>query len=59
MHFKNKKEIKIGRATDANIRLNDISVSRAHAVIKQFNDYFYLHDTNSKFGTLIKMKNIK
>ena len=57
VHFKNKKEIKIGRATDANIRLNDISVSRAHAVIKQFNDYFYLHDTNSKFGTLIKMKN--
>ena len=57
IHFKNKKEIKIGRATDANIRLNDISVSRAHAVIKQFNDYFYLHDTNSKFGTLIKMKN--
>ena len=57
IHFKDKKEIKIGRATDANIRLNDISVSRAHAVIKQFNDYFYLHDTNSKFGTLIKMKN--
>ena len=58
VHFKNKKEIKIGRATDANIRLNDISVSRAHATINLFNDNFYLHDTNSKFGTLIKMKNI-
>ena len=57
VHFKNKKEIKIGRATDANIRLNDISVSRAHANIKQYNDSFYLHDTNSKFGTLIRMKN--
>ena len=57
VHFKNKKEIKIGRATDANIRLNDISVSRAHAMINQYNGNFYLHDTNAKFGTLIKMKN--
>ena len=56
VHFKNKKEIKIGRATDANIRLNDISVSRAHARINLVNNNFYLHDTNSKFGTLIKMK---
>ena len=57
VHFKTKKEIKIGRATDANIRLNDISVSRAHATINQYNGNFYLHDTNAKFGTLIKMKN--
>ena len=57
VHFKNKKEIKIGRATDANIRLNDISVSRAHAIISQYNDCFYLHDTNSKFGTLISLGN--
>ena len=57
VHFKNKKEIKIGRATDANIRLSDISVSRAHAIISQFNDSFYLHDTNSKFGTLISAGN--
>ena len=57
VHFKNKKEIKIGRATDANIRLSDISVSRAHAVISQYNDHFYLHDTNSKFGTLISAGN--
>ena len=57
VHFKNKKEIKIGRATDANIRLNDISVSRAHAMINQYNGNFYLHDTNAKFGTLIKMNN--
>ena len=57
VHFKNKKEIKIGRATDANIRLSDISVSRAHAVISQYNESFYLHDTNSKFGTLISAGN--
>ena len=57
VHFKNKKEIKIGRATDANIRLSDISVSRAHAIITQYNDNFYLHDTNSKFGTLISAGN--
>ena len=57
VHFKDKKEIKIGRATDANIRLSDISVSRAHAVISQYNESFYLHDTNSKFGTLISAGN--
>ena len=57
VHFKNKKEIKIGRATDANIRLSDISVSRAHAIISQYNESFYLHDTNSKFGTLISAGN--
>jgi hypothetical protein len=57
VHFKNKKEIKIGRATDANIRLSDISVSRAHAIISQYNNSFYLHDTNSKFGTLISAGN--
>jgi hypothetical protein len=57
VHFKNKKEIKIGRATDANIRLSDISVSRAHAIISQYNECFYLHDTNSKFGTLISAGN--
>ena len=57
VHFKDKKEIKIGRASDANIRLSDISVSRAHAVISQYNESFYLHDTNSKFGTLISAGN--
>ena len=57
VHFKNKKEIKIGRATDANIRLSDISVSRAHAIITQYNESFFLHDTNSKFGTLISIGN--
>ena len=53
VHFKNANPIKIGRASDANIRLSDISVSRAHALITQYNGDYYLNDTNSKFGTLI------
>ena len=54
VHFKNKDPIKIGRASDATIRLSDISVSRAHAIITPYNGEYYLNDTNSKFGTLIK-----
>ena len=53
VHFKNGNPIKIGRASDADIRLSDISVSRAHALITQYNGDYYLNDTNSKFGTLI------
>ena len=54
VHFKNKDPIKIGRASDATIRLSDISVSRAHAIITPYNGEYYLNDTNSKFGTLIR-----
>jgi hypothetical protein len=51
------KNIKIGRASDADIRLSDISVSRAHANISLYNGYLILNDTKSKFGTLINAGN--
>ncbi len=51
------KNIKIGRASDADIRLSDISVSRAHANISLFNGCLILNDTKSKFGTLINAGN--
>ena len=57
VYFKNNNSIKIGRASDANIRLSDISVSRAHALINKYNGDYYLNDTNSKFGTLISAGN--
>ena len=46
-------QFKIGRSHDANIRLNDISVSRIHAMISYTQDGFVLEDNDSKFGTLV------
>ena len=46
----------IGRSTDTDVKINDISVSRKHAVIDMFNSNFYLKDCNSKFGTLVMLK---
>lgn len=47
----------MGRGHDAEIRITDISVSRFHASIKYNKGDFYIEDNNSKFGTLVLMKN--
>ena len=46
-----------GRGSDSHIRMTEISVSRNHATIKLQNGKFYLEDNNSKFGTLILLRN--
>ena len=51
------KSFKLGRGHDSDLRINDISVSRCHAVIKFKNNGFYLADNMSKFGTLILIRN--
>lgn len=52
------EEIKIGRGHDADVRVTDISVSRCHALIKKTEKgIFYIEDNQSKFGTLILIKN--
>merc|ERR1712178_495299 len=38
------------------VRINDISVSRCHAIIKCKKDGFYIEDNTSKFGTIILLK---
>jgi len=43
----------MGRGSDSDVRISDISVSRCHALIKYEKDGFYLEDNNSKFGTLV------
>ena len=48
-----KRELKFGRAVDADLRITDISVSRHHSVISLKNGGFYLQDKSSRFGTLI------
>jgi pSer/pThr/pTyr-binding forkhead associated (FHA) protein len=37
-----QKEFKIGRGHDSDLRINDISVSRFHAVIRFRDNNFYL-----------------
>lgn len=50
------KSVRLGRGHDSDMRINDISVSRQHAVIKFKNDGFYLQDSMSKFGTLVLVR---
>jgi len=44
---------KMGRGHESDLRINDISVSRLHAMIKFKNGKFLLEDNVSKFGTLV------
>lgn len=52
----NKNIFKLGRGHEADLRINDISVSRCHAFIKFKNGKFLLEDNMSKFGTLVLVR---
>ena len=54
----NGDELTIGRGHESDVRINDISVSRKHAVLKYNIDEgtLLLRDLKSKFGTLILIK---
>jgi len=52
-----KDSFKLGRGHESDLRINDISVSRCHAIIKFKDGRFYLEDNLSKFGTLVLVKN--
>lgn len=54
--FQDKKNIRLGRGHDSDIRLGDISVSRNHANIHLTESGLFLADVSSKFGTLIRIK---
>lgn len=47
-----KPLIKLGRGHDSDLKIEDISVSRVHAMIKLTKDGYVLEDNDSKFGTL-------
>lgn len=51
--FEKSKELRLGRANETEIRVNDISVSRNHALLRVIDDEVYLSDSQSKFGTLL------
>jgi pSer/pThr/pTyr-binding forkhead associated (FHA) protein len=48
-----KKDFKLGRGHESEVRINDISVSRLHALLKYQDDGFYIEDNHSKFGTIV------
>ena len=51
-----KDVFKLGRGHESDLRINDISVSRCHAKIKLEKGKFMLEDNQSKFGTLVLIK---
>jgi len=51
-----KDTFKMGRGHESDLRINDISVSRCHALVKFKDGRFLLEDNVSKFGTLVLIK---
>ena len=53
-----KESIVIGRGQDSDVRVvDDISVSRSHALIHKTKDgHYILSDNKSKFGTLVQVQ---
>lgn len=51
-----KDELKIGRSLDADIRFQDITISRSHCSIQIAGEDAYIRDNSSKFGTLIMLR---
>jgi hypothetical protein len=57
LHVVSVKEdgfFKIGRSTDCEIYLSDVSISRFHANIHLHKGGFYIEDRDSRYGTLLK-----
>lgn len=53
VNFNENSQINIGRGHEANLILEEISVSRIHCIISKVQKSFYIEDNASKFGTLI------
>ena len=49
----------IGRSHNSDIKLDDVSISRLHAVLKYADHKFFIEDSNSKFGTTTKIKSLE
>lgn len=55
LNLDKQKEINVGRFTECDLRINEISVSRYHSKIYKENNKVFIEDLQSKFGTLIKV----
>ena len=54
-----RKELKLGRGHESDMRIPDVSISRYHATIRFIDGKFTLEDHNSKFGTLVALRKIQ
>lgn len=52
------QSIIIGRGADSEVRISDISMSRCHSIITIHENGFYLTDNKSKFGTLVRSRDV-
>ena len=55
INFDFKNEYNVGRRVSNEITVSDISVSRSQASIKLVNNKIYVEDSDSKFGTFLKV----
>jgi pSer/pThr/pTyr-binding forkhead associated (FHA) protein len=54
-----KSEVTIGRDSEADIQIDNISVSRIHAKIIEGPNYYLLQDLNSTNGTFVNGKRVE
>ena len=54
-----KSEVTIGRDPEADIQIDNISVSRIHAKIVKGSNYYLLQDMNSTNGTFVNGKRVE
>jgi pSer/pThr/pTyr-binding forkhead associated (FHA) protein len=52
-----EKKFKIGRSKKCNMHLTDVTISRCHGIISFHEGNFIIEDNNSRFGTLVHIKN--
>ena len=55
--FDDRDYINIGRATECELSLAELSVSRFHCLVHKDNGQAFLEDNTSKFGTLVLVQN--
>ena len=54
-----QQPIMLGRAEDADAQVNEVSVSRTHAIIRKQEEGFLIEDQNSKNGTFVNGERCK
>ena len=59
LSFDNKYNVNIGRASECELYIGELSVSRYHCMIHKEDGELFLEDNSSKFGTLILIQNNK
>ena len=52
-YFMEKDVVSIGRAPDNEIPIENLAISRRHAVIRRMGDQFVVEDANSANGTYV------